>query len=649
MPIVDELIGILGWKLQGEQNLKKFESGMKHAETRAMTLGSRISSLSSKAASFATVAGSLAAAAGAALPAVFARKVLDIGGSFESLKAQMKTAFESNEEAAKAAFGQIEQFARTTPYSLQGVSEAFVRLKSYGIDPFAEGTMQILGDTASAMGKPIMQAVEAIADAQTGEFERLKEFGVKASKEHGKVTFKWTQDGKQMTKTVNETSDAIRKGLFEIWGPRFSGAMIEQSKTWRGLLSNLGDSWEMFLNRIFESGFGDFAKTQLKTLLDWLDKNDAAIAKAATKISQSFVNVSKAVGDWMGTIIRNWSSVKPILASMAIAAGALWIAISPISAAVVGVAAAIGILVKKFGELQRAREMIQTPSGEWVMRPPELKADWGTVVTDWITASVEQWTIGLQQLGERLAELIEKEGMGGLKKGLDEWSNESNMGRLTASIKRFFGAFYDALMRVVKEIEWRDVAQYIGDRITEALGGVLPDWVTHPLGGLGKSETDPKRYRNREIRKATPRPPGEKTYRGVGASGGWEEPPLPSNESLDMSDRPFGTEPDVQPAAPPVSAPSLFPAAPPAILSAPSLFPAEPKVDTGVPTAMNRWNTMRGGRSGIGSVVNNFGGVSLNQNVAQATDAPEAAARATVDAIMKQMRAMPTRIADQIA
>jgi len=647
MPIVDELVGLLGWKLQGEQNLKRFESGMDRAAKRAVTFGGRLKALTASASTFATVAGGLAAAAGAALPAVFARKVLDIGGSFESLKAQMKTAFEGNEEAAAKAFGKIEQFARTTPYSLQGVSEAFVRLKSYGIDPFAEGTLQVLGDTASAMGKPIMQAVEAIADAQTGEFERLKEFGIKASKDHGKVTMRWTQDGKQMTKVVNETSDAIRKGLFEIWGPRFQGAMIEQSKTWRGLLSNLGDSWEMFLNRIFESGFGDFAKGQLKTLLDWLDRNDEAIGKAATKISQTFVNIGKSSAEWVGIIIKNWEMVKPVLAAMGIAFAGLWIAISPVSAAIVGVAAAIGILIKKFGDLQKTKEMMQAPSGEWVMRPPELQTDWGTVITDWVTASIDKWTFGVKQLGERLAGLIEAEGMGGFTKGIEEWSSDSNMGRLTASVKRFFDSLYEAMMRVVREIEWRDVAQFIGNRINEALGGSLPGFITKPLGILGESKTDPYRYQNRPVKKATSRPPGEKTYRGVGASGGWEEPELPGGggESLDLSDRPIGTEPDVQPGNAPVS-------------SAPSLFPAEPTIQTnGKPLSSNApakfqpppaWSMMRSNRSTGGSVVNNFGDVNLNQNVAQATEAPGEAARATIDAIMKQMRDMPARVTAQI-
>ncbi|CAL1241976.1 hypothetical protein [Candidatus Methylocalor cossyra] len=54
----------------------------------------------------------------------------------------------------------LRRFSTETPYELTEVTEAFIRLQSMGLD-------------ASAMGKPIMQFIEAVADASVGEFERL--------------------------------------------------------------------------------------------------------------------------------------------------------------------------------------------------------------------------------------------------------------------------------------------------------------------------------------------------------------------------------------------------------------------------------------------------------------------------------------------
>ena len=55
----------------------------------------------------------------------------------------------------------------------------------------------LLPNTASAMGKIVEQFVEAVADASTGEFERLKEFGIKASSEGDRqpLRFRVSQPG----------------------------------------------------------------------------------------------------------------------------------------------------------------------------------------------------------------------------------------------------------------------------------------------------------------------------------------------------------------------------------------------------------------------------------------------------------------------
>ena len=62
-------------------------------------------------------------------------------------------------------------FANRTPFETDQIVEATVRLQSYGLK--AEDVMTQIGDMAGVMGKDIMQAVEAVADAQTGELERL--------------------------------------------------------------------------------------------------------------------------------------------------------------------------------------------------------------------------------------------------------------------------------------------------------------------------------------------------------------------------------------------------------------------------------------------------------------------------------------------
>jgi len=74
-------------------------------------------------------------------------------------------------EKADQTLAWVEKFAAKTPFEIPELVEATARLETYGIT--AKDTLTDIGNMASVMGKPLMQAVEAVADAQTGELERL--------------------------------------------------------------------------------------------------------------------------------------------------------------------------------------------------------------------------------------------------------------------------------------------------------------------------------------------------------------------------------------------------------------------------------------------------------------------------------------------
>ncbi|MDG6881053.1 Phage-related minor tail protein [Phocoenobacter uteri] len=193
---------------------------------------------------------------------------------FEQFKAVLETT-EGNSTKAQKSLDWISNFATKTPYELAEVTEAFVRLRAYGMDP-TNGLLTTLGDTSSAMGKPIMQAVEAIADAVTGENERLKEFGIKASAIKGTniIEYAYTdKNGKQQMAKVNKNNrKEIEKTLMKIWNAKYSDAMEKQSKTITGIWSNLQDQWVRFQQMVMQTGAFDWIKEKLKGVLDSIDK-----------------------------------------------------------------------------------------------------------------------------------------------------------------------------------------------------------------------------------------------------------------------------------------------------------------------------------------------------------------------------------------
>jgi phage tail tape-measure protein len=138
-----------------------------------------------KAQVFSIQSAIVAIGAGAAAKGMF-----NVAVSFETLELSLRTVTGSAEEAKKA-MDWITEFTATTPYELEEVANAFKKLSAYGLAP--QKYLRSLGDTAAAMAKHLDQAVEMFADATTGQFERLKEFGMRASVEGEKVTFSWLQ------------------------------------------------------------------------------------------------------------------------------------------------------------------------------------------------------------------------------------------------------------------------------------------------------------------------------------------------------------------------------------------------------------------------------------------------------------------------
>ncbi len=179
------------------------------------------------------------------------KQIVDTITKFEKLEASLRTVTGSADNAA-VAFGFIQEFASTTPFQLEEVTDAFIKLKALGLTPSQEA-LTSYGNTASAMGKSLNQMIEAVADAATGEFERLKEFGIKSKSQGDQVTF--TFQG--ISTTVGKNADEIEGYLKSIGDVQFAGAMDEQADTLNVALSNMMDGFSKLVKAIGDAGLTD--------------------------------------------------------------------------------------------------------------------------------------------------------------------------------------------------------------------------------------------------------------------------------------------------------------------------------------------------------------------------------------------------------
>jgi len=225
--------------------------------------------------------GRMKTAVGAAVTALGLLKLVDIQREFDVINSSLITVTGSTENAA-IAFGQIKEFAATTPFDLAQVSNAFVKLKALGLEP-SEQALRSYGNTASAMGKDLNQMIEAVADATTGEFERLKEFGIKSASEGDRVKFTF----RGVTTEVGKNAAEIQGFLLGLGETDFAGAMELRAATLDGAISNLSDSFDQLFLTIAGAGVGNAMETATRNFTAFIDEINFQISRVSDQTSDT--------------------------------------------------------------------------------------------------------------------------------------------------------------------------------------------------------------------------------------------------------------------------------------------------------------------------------------------------------------------------
>jgi hypothetical protein len=260
-------IGHTGKNVEGQ--VKQSTTGMKNSFSGLKTVIAGV--------------GSVMAALGvAALGKSFASTITDI----EGFKGALVTATGSI-DAANSKFDELIKFASTTPFTIEESIGAFIRLKNLGLDP-SEKAMTSYGNTAAALGTSLEQMIEAVADASTMEFERLKQFGIRAKQQADTVTFTF----QEVSTTVGKNAEEITQYLRNIGDVNFAGAMENQMKRLPGLLSNLkGDVTSLFIALANKGGLSIFTAsvTAASAAIVFLTDNLEILAAGAAAVGAALL------------------------------------------------------------------------------------------------------------------------------------------------------------------------------------------------------------------------------------------------------------------------------------------------------------------------------------------------------------------------
>lgn len=255
-------------------------------------------------------------ALGAAAGGAFVGKAISASIQAENLNARLLTVTGSADKAS-ATMERLSKFTAGNSLVAAEAADAFIKLSNLGLDP-SERALQSYGNTSAALGKDLDQLIEAVADASVGEFERLKEFGIKASVSGNKVAFTF----RGQTTKIKKDADEIQKFLIGLGEQNFGDAMANQVNTLGNQLKKARERAENFLVAVGEAGL----TAAVKRLNDRMTELSGGSGELADRIG---VWLGEAVDKLINAInwaIENTATLKAIVVALGVAFAGLKVA-----------------------------------------------------------------------------------------------------------------------------------------------------------------------------------------------------------------------------------------------------------------------------------------------------------------------------------
>lgn len=234
---------------------KKFRGDLNELPSAADNAGRGISGLTTKIVALAGTYLGINALKNAVMG------LINTGSRFEDMQVQLNTLMGSIEEGEKAT-AWITEFAKTTPADIAGVTEGFIKLKAFGIDPM-NGSYQAIIDQTSKLGFS-QEKMEGVILALGQAWTKQKLQGEEALQLIERGVPVWDLLSEATGRSAVELQKMASEGrlgrreielLMKVMGERSAGAAAEAMNTWTGLVSSLKDMWFGFIKDINEAGF----------------------------------------------------------------------------------------------------------------------------------------------------------------------------------------------------------------------------------------------------------------------------------------------------------------------------------------------------------------------------------------------------------
>ncbi|MBK5261280.1 MAG: hypothetical protein JJE17_01755 [Peptostreptococcaceae bacterium] len=342
------------------------------------------------------------AAIGTAMAGAFALKTgLGEAMNMEGYRTQLITATKSAEKAGKIMKWSVD-LANSTPFETGSVIEMSAKYEAMGLSAKKWGG--ITADMAGATNKDVIQATEAIIDAQTGELERLKEFGLKKADIAKKAGEMFA--GQEIINSKGQIVDQekFNEALMQLMQEKFKGGAAALAKTTKGMWSTVtGVTKTSLANLVGMQNDGtiksgsmlDKLKGKVQKLADKLTQwqNDGTLDRLGKKFTAVFTTIYNSVSKAY-KFIKKYQDVIVFFGTLVVTLSVVSKAISGVKAVVIGLRAA-GLLLNS--------TLLLSPLGWVVLSIAAVVAVGVLLWKNWDTVKEKA-----QQLWEKIKEIFGK-------------------------------------------------------------------------------------------------------------------------------------------------------------------------------------------------------------------------------------------------
>lgn len=193
--------------------------------------------------------------------------IFNTRSQFQQLEISFNTMLGSADKS-KQLMDELIQTAAHTPFDMSSITGGAKQLLAYGTEAKdVNKTLVQLGDIASGLNIPLGDLVylygTTVSQGRmfTMDLRQFMGRGVPLAEELGKILHQNTTEVQESVSKGKVTSDIFKEAIANMTqaGGRFGGLMEQQSKTFEGQWSNIGDSIQQAFNEIGKKSEGVFS------------------------------------------------------------------------------------------------------------------------------------------------------------------------------------------------------------------------------------------------------------------------------------------------------------------------------------------------------------------------------------------------------